>query len=181
LWALKPAEEGIESGIIARVWNLAGGPRHFSLSLPATGIDTAQRTSHIETDVAPAAVSAGRLSDDLGREQVATYRLNGVLQLGVESGPPRALELRGYPNPAAGTTPSTIVYALPTAGRVRVTIHDVQGAAVTALADGLQQPGRHVIRWDGRGARGDRARPGIYLVRVEAGDRVRTGKIVRLE
>ncbi|HUK62244.1 MAG TPA: hypothetical protein VLV15_02885, partial [Dongiaceae bacterium] len=38
LWALKPAEEGIRRGVIARVWNLADGDRTMTLTLPATGI-----------------------------------------------------------------------------------------------------------------------------------------------
>jgi hypothetical protein len=46
LWALKPAEEGIAEGIIARVWNQSSDARSFSLAL-ATGIAGARRTTHI--------------------------------------------------------------------------------------------------------------------------------------
>lgn len=44
LWALKPAEEGIESGLIARVWNLADAPRTFALCVPKLG-ETIDRKS----------------------------------------------------------------------------------------------------------------------------------------
>ena len=36
LWSLKPAEEGIGEGVIARVWNLTGTPKPFSISLRAS-------------------------------------------------------------------------------------------------------------------------------------------------
>ncbi|MGI8423203.1 MAG: glycosyl hydrolase-related protein [Chloroflexota bacterium] len=75
LWALKPAEDGIASGIIARVWNLSAEPQQFSLSL-ATGIEHARNLTHVETDVAVATVTAGALSASLAPSQIATYRLS---------------------------------------------------------------------------------------------------------
>ncbi|MGH9839908.1 MAG: glycosyl hydrolase-related protein [Blastocatellia bacterium] len=74
LWALKPAEEGIEKGIIARLWNLSSEPRKFALSL-ATGISGAQRATHIETDIEVAAVSGGALSGSAAASQMLTFRL----------------------------------------------------------------------------------------------------------
>jgi alpha-mannosidase len=74
LWSLKPAEEGIDRGIVARVWNLAAHERRFSLSL-APGLESAVQTTHIETDRAPAPVSAGVLSATAARSQLLTYRL----------------------------------------------------------------------------------------------------------
>ncbi|MEW5978790.1 MAG: glycoside hydrolase [Acidobacteriota bacterium] len=74
LWALKPAEEGIEKGIIARVWNLASSPRPFTLSLE-TGISSAQRATHIETDIEAAKLSAGALSASAAPSQMLTFRL----------------------------------------------------------------------------------------------------------
>ncbi len=75
LWALKPAEEGISSGVIARVWNLAEGTRTLQLSLPATGITQARSVTHIETDAGAATLVSGVLQDDLARQQMKTYRL----------------------------------------------------------------------------------------------------------
>jgi alpha-mannosidase len=75
LWALKPAEEGISQGIIARVWNLAEAPRTMTLSLPSLGIVDARRATHIETDLGPATLVAGVVTQSLARLQIATFRL----------------------------------------------------------------------------------------------------------
>lgn len=74
LWALKPAEEGITQGIIARLWNLSPEPQRFSLSL-ATGIFRARQTTHIETDLAEVNVAGGILSASASPWQLLTFRL----------------------------------------------------------------------------------------------------------
>jgi alpha-mannosidase len=74
LWALKPAEEGITYGFIARVWNLSSEPQRFSLSL-ATGIKSAKQTTHIETDLADAPVVGGILSASALASQLVTFRV----------------------------------------------------------------------------------------------------------
>lgn len=75
LWALKPSEEGAANGgIIARLWNLATTPSVCTLDFtrPAT---TATRTTHIETDIAPATVTNGNLVANIGQQQMQTYRI----------------------------------------------------------------------------------------------------------
>lgn len=74
LWSLKPAEEGIGAGVIARVWNLTEVPRDFSLALdrPIAG---AKRVWHTETDRDDATVSAGALTSPIARNQLLTFRL----------------------------------------------------------------------------------------------------------
>ncbi len=74
LWTLKPAEDGIDHGIIARVWNQADAARNYTLSL-APGIVTAKKTSHIETDIAAATVVNGNLSAPIAKNQIQTHRL----------------------------------------------------------------------------------------------------------
>ncbi len=74
LWSVKPSEEGVASGLIARVWNLSPADRRFSLRL-GTGLSGAVRTSHIETDRAPAPVSDGALTATAARSQLLTFRL----------------------------------------------------------------------------------------------------------
>jgi alpha-mannosidase len=74
LWSLKPAEEGIRQGLIARVWNLASSPRPFSIAL-ATGVGSAKRATHIETDIERLPVSTGRLSTRIAGSQMLTFRL----------------------------------------------------------------------------------------------------------
>jgi alpha-mannosidase len=74
LWALKPAEEGITQGIIARVWNLSPEPQRFSLAL-STGIISARHTTHLETDLTDATVAGGVLSASASASQLLTLRL----------------------------------------------------------------------------------------------------------
>jgi alpha-mannosidase len=75
LWALKPAEEGISQGLIARVWNVSEQSRSFSLGLPGSPISSARRVTHLETDLGPAALAGSTLTGSLARQQMATYRL----------------------------------------------------------------------------------------------------------
>lgn len=74
LWAVKPAEEGIGEGVIARMWNLSRERRKPALRFEP-GLKAARRTTHIETDLGAAAVSGGAAAAELGPQQVATYRL----------------------------------------------------------------------------------------------------------
>ena len=74
LWALKPAEDGIGQGIVTRVWNQADAARNYTLSL-APEILSAKRTTHIETNIADAAITGGNLSAAINANQIQTHRL----------------------------------------------------------------------------------------------------------
>ena len=76
LWAVKPAEEGIDKGVIARFWNLAAAPRRVRATL-ATGLSAARQTTHIETDLAPLSVREGAVEVQINHAQVQTLRLIG--------------------------------------------------------------------------------------------------------
>lgn len=75
------------------------------------------------------------------------------------------LGLTTYPNPFRGST--TVVFTLPEAAPVRVTVVDLLGRTVATLADSsVIAPGRHELRWDAS------TRPaGLYFVTVESGGR----------
>jgi alpha-mannosidase len=75
LWALKPAEEGVAAGIIARVWNLSTSSTSFSLELSSGPIVTAWHTTHLETPLESATVDGGALSADIAANQLKTFRL----------------------------------------------------------------------------------------------------------
>jgi alpha-mannosidase len=74
LWALKPAEEGIGQGVIARVWNLSESAADYQLSLAQT-ITSATRATHIETNLENASVSNGALVSNATAQQLQTFRL----------------------------------------------------------------------------------------------------------
>ena len=74
LWALKPSEEGVTNGLIARVWHLGTNATNFALSL-ALPVSSATRTTHIETDLAPETVTNSVLLASINQQQIATFRL----------------------------------------------------------------------------------------------------------
>lgn len=74
LWALKPAEDGINRGIIARVWNQGNSPTTYTLGL-SQPITSAERLTHIETTIAPANVTSGQLNAPINQQQIQTHLL----------------------------------------------------------------------------------------------------------
>ena len=74
LWAFKPAEEGIGSGLIARYWNLRDRPVHALLSGDLS-IRSACRATHLEIDQAAVPIESDRVPIDMGSQQMNTYRL----------------------------------------------------------------------------------------------------------
>ncbi|MGH7346879.1 MAG: Calx-beta domain-containing protein, partial [Candidatus Rokuibacteriota bacterium] len=74
LWSLKPSEEGIGEGVVARVWNLTAAPTSFSLALDQP-ISGAKRVWHTETDRDDATVSSGALTSPIAQNQLLTFRL----------------------------------------------------------------------------------------------------------
>lgn len=74
LWTLKMAEDGIENGLITRVWNQSNSNLGYTLSL-FPEVVSAKRTTHIETDIASATVAGGDLSASLSGNQIQTHRL----------------------------------------------------------------------------------------------------------
>jgi hypothetical protein len=57
---------------------------------------------------------------------------------------------------------------LPAAGAVGVSVLDASGRRVRGLADGMLPSGSSHLSWDGRDARGNRAKSGVYFVVLEA-------------
>jgi hypothetical protein len=101
--------------------------------------------------------------------------VEGVLRL------PRTIELAsGTPNPFQRST--RIDYALAVAGRMMLTVHDLQGGRVATLAEGDAPAGHYSVVWDALVADGRSAHAGVYFVRLTvsgaAGSETRLRKIV---
>jgi alpha-mannosidase len=75
LWALKPADDGIEQGIVARVWNLAASRASYTLSWMQGYLEGARHVTHIETAIGDATVVNGKLQDALEPQQLKTFLL----------------------------------------------------------------------------------------------------------
>ena len=81
-----------------------------------------------------------------------------------------------HPNPFSAQT--TISYALPSAGAIRLEVFDVQGRRVKTLVEGIQEAGSHSAIWDGRNAEDALVGSGIYFTRLTSGAETRTAKLM---
>lgn len=81
-----------------------------------------------------------------------------------------------YPNPFSNTT--TVGYEMTAPGTVSIAVYNVLGQRVRTLLDGSVSSGPGEISWDGRGENGTRAGAGVYLLRFESGDILRTSSVV---
>jgi hypothetical protein len=80
------------------------------------------------------------------------------------------------PNPFMHTT--EILYRLPAACLVTLTIYDTAGRRVRTLVEGRQAAGRKIVQWDGRNGKGMRVSGGVYFYRLEAAGRSQLKKMV---
>jgi alpha-mannosidase len=74
LWAVKPAEEGIDEGVVIRLWNHGSAPTAVQVRFRG-GLRCAIRTTHIETDLEDATLTNDVLADELRDNWMQTYRL----------------------------------------------------------------------------------------------------------
>jgi hypothetical protein len=85
---------------------------------------------------------------------------------------------QNYPNPF---NPSTnISYSLASREHVLIAAYDVNGRHVRTLVDGVQEPNRYTITWNGRDDAGSALGSGVYFIRYRAGGLTFTRKAVLL-
>jgi hypothetical protein len=82
--------------------------------------------------------------------------------------------LPNYPNPFNPST--TIRYSLPDASHVTLNIYDITGRLVEQLVNQNTPAGYHTVTWDASGYSS-----GIYFARMQAGDFVKTQKMVLMK
>jgi hypothetical protein len=82
---------------------------------------------------------------------------------------------QNYPNPFNPTT--TIRYDLPKACHVHLVVYNVLGQRVITIVDRKELAGRKMIQWDGKNEYGLRVATGTYIMRLEAGDFIKTKKM----
>ncbi len=74
VWSVKPSEEGVGSGVIVRLWNMAHRPVEGALEF-ARPLARAMQTTHIETDIEEARLTNGKLAVPLRAQQMKTFRV----------------------------------------------------------------------------------------------------------
>ena len=83
---------------------------------------------------------------------------------------------QNYPNPFNPVT--NLPYELPREELVNIMIFDVTGREVRSLINEVRTSGNHSIQWDGTNHKGELVSTGMYIVRMEAGDFLQTGKML---
>ena len=74
LWSVKPSEEGMENGLIARFWNMGSARSNPEIKL-SQNIGSAWKTTHIETNEKQLTPIKGTLSVSFNPFQINTFRL----------------------------------------------------------------------------------------------------------
>lgn len=81
---------------------------------------------------------------------------------------------QNYPNPFNAMT--TVRYAVPSSGLVRLTIYNVVGQKVATLVDGFRDAGYHTISWEGTNLAS-----GVYIYQLQANGQMITQKMLLLK
>lgn len=89
-----------------------------------------------------------------------------------------AAGLTVHPNPFDSGT--RVSYSLGRESRVRLSVCDIAGRIVRRLEAGDRGAGRHEAMWDGRDDHGASVASGVYFLRLETADSMRTRKVVRV-
>jgi alpha-mannosidase len=126
LWALKPADDGSDAGIVIRLWNVSQAKQEFSLRVGGE-IKKALNLSHIETPIGEATVRDGALVDSLNPQQMKTYAV-----FTEKSGVPVVTPV----SPFATVTPPDVVVKTPTVPPDMATPSLLPAADVTPVPEG---------------------------------------------
>jgi len=83
-----------------------------------------------------------------------------------------------YPNPANPI--SRLEFTLPYSSRVEIAVFDLQGRNIYLRQLGLLPAGDHTFQWNGEKNDGQIISSGVYLVRIQAGDFVKSRKLLMI-
>jgi hypothetical protein len=114
---------------------------------------------------------AGNGNGDIEAVEYVTFPLTAS---GIEDprpdGDTGVIRVTAAPNPFRGAV--CISLSLPHASDVSAIIYDVEGREIKRLAGGLRPAGAHELVWTGHNSGGQAAAPGVYFLRLTAGDSV---------
>lgn len=79
---------------------------------------------------------------------------------------------QNYPNPFNPST--TVKYEVPKNGKVNLIVYNLQGQKVATLVNNYQTAGYHQIMWNGANDRGQKVSSGVYFLRMQAENFVKT-------
>ena len=120
----------------------------------------------------------------IGNNAVGSYKIWAkmlvVTSVEDENALPTTFALENnYPNPFNPTT--TIEYSLPKVTDVKITIFNVRGQLVTTIVNTQQAQGAYRVLWNAMDDFGNRVSSGMYFYRIEAGDFIKTKKMLLMK
>ena len=120
-------------------------------------------------------------TDWVNQRPVSCYRIwgrlppFGAIEENSTLAAPR-MTLDVIPNPLSGM--GEVHYALPVESRVRLGVYDATGRQVCRLTDRKQKAGCYSVRWNGTDASGRALANGVYILRLDLGQRRETRTVV---
>ena len=133
--------------------------------------------------ITPDAIAADGYAQsiEIALARMALVILRPARGSGIDDSGGQALGFRLYPprpNPARSLM--GIAFDLAGPGRVRIAVYDALGRLVRVLGEDVYPAGRSELAWDGTGQGGERAAPGVYLIRIDVDGRRALRKAVLL-
>jgi hypothetical protein len=108
------------------------------------------------------------------------WAVPGVNKVGKVYDQPLTFDLdQNYPNPFNPTT--TIKYSIPEATNVTLEVYDVMGAKVRTLVSGNKEAGKYEATWNATNDAGVKLASGAYFYRLQAGNKIKTMKMMLLK
>jgi flagellar hook assembly protein FlgD len=124
--------------------------------------------------------SLGRHWINLSRNVEVVGQPGTAVTEAVGDGLPQTFTLsQNFPNPFNSST--VIRYSVPVAGAVDLAVYDLLGQRVAQLVGGRRDAGDYAVTWDGRDDRGRAVASGVYLYRLEAGDKQVTRRLALVQ
>ena len=103
----------------------------------------------------------------------------GGLITGQADLPPASSPLTVWPNPFNPRL--TVEFMVTGTAPVTVSVFDLRGRKLRALAEGRHESGRHAVHWDGRDRTGRIMAAGVYIVRLEQGGRASSRRVIMVK
>ena len=106
-----------------------------------------------------------RLGGEVNRYQLLVGPESYIVDKREEFVPEMPVIRQNYPNPFSSST--TIEYAVPESGSVKIQVFDVLGRLVTVLVEGEREAGRHDVLWQGVDGNGQKVPAGTYFIQLQ--------------
>ena len=85
---------------------------------------------------------------------------------------------QNYPNPFNPTT--TIIYNLHKSSKAVLNVYNLKGREIKTLVDQVQSAGTKIVDWDGKNNSGKAVSSGVYIYRLQIGEKILSRKMTLL-